>query len=354
MNEFEKVLREEFIERNSRKIKDETLNEYFSSFKRADLMQCVLVPLITDRTDENLELAQKLVKQSKKEIIKYIESHIEYIVKSYIIVFSKKEINALKEILSYEGVYKFYEMPFTLLSIDRVRQSGLVYFEYNKEEDTILFNIQSDIKEKLKEALNNKELIRLNAAYNEVYTMTTKIVDAYGIVELETIHQIFEKLMYEIDYAEFADIITSKTITDHYKIHNYDGKYILGNVEFIDFEVVKDFYSKRTGDYKIFTKDEYDELASETYIEHLKPYEKLIKYLRDNYEGIDEDLEEIKILIIMDYIYTAQKDKKLADKEFLNNIDEVLDVDSAEKNYLLTLVQEIFDVYPKWIKRGNI
>lgn len=354
MNELENVLKKEFIEGNSRKIKDETLIEYLTSFKRDELMQCALVPLITNRTKENLSLAQTLIKQNKEEIIKYIQNNITYIVESYIKVFSKKDIDALKEIIEHKDAYHLYEMPFTLLGVDRIRQSGLVYFEYNKKEDTIEFGIQNDIKEELTKALNNKELIKLNTMYNEVYTFTTQIVDAYGIVELETTHQIFEKLMYQISYDEFSDIITSKTITDEYKIHNYDNKYILSNVEFIDDNDFKDFYFKQTGEYKLFTKEEYKKLSDETYVEDLKPYKKLIKYLCDNYEGIEEDIDDIRFLVIMDYIYTAQVSSEKANKRFFKNIEEFIEADFEDEEEILAMIQDIFSEYPKWIKRGEI
>ena len=46
--------------------------------------------------------------------------------------------------------------------------------------------------------------------------------------------------------------------------------------------------------------------------------------------------------------------KDVAKDNFINNIQEILEADDKTLNELLTLIDNIFKEYPKWIKRGNI
>ena len=70
--------------------------------------------------------------------------------------------------------------------------------------------------------------------------------------------------------------------------------------------------------------------------------------------AIEKDIKLIKDFIVNDYISSAQVFKDVAKDNFINNIQEILEADDKTLKELLTLIDNIFKEYPKWIKRGNI
>ena len=82
--------------------------------------------------------------------------------------------------------------------------------------------------------------------------------------------------------------------------------------------------------------------------------DKLINWLDDMFEGIKEDSEFLDSFIISDYIFSAQRSLEVAERNFRNNIDEVIELDPIEKNVMANILKDIYSEYPKWNKRGNI
>jgi hypothetical protein len=54
------------------------------------------------------------------------------------------------------------------------------------------------------------------------------------------------------------------------------------------------------------------------------------------------------------YVCFAQTSLKDANNAFKNKIVKILEVDDKILEELLKLIKDIFNEYPKWIKRGNI
>ena len=70
---------------------------------------------------------------------------------------------------------------------------------------------------------------------------------------------------------------------------------------------------------------------------------------------MDEDaFELIKHFLILDYIYSAQFSLKAASKNYNSHFGEFLDCDTMERKKIENMIKNIFNEYPKWIKRGNI
>lgn len=354
MDQIEEVLKQEYLERNNSKIKGETLDDYFSTYKRSQLMQCALIPFLIEHSEQDIYNAHLVAKKTKKDVIEYVKENLEHIVNSYLKIFSQPEIKQLNKILKENKTYKVYEMPFTLSFINNIKMICMAKMEYNKPNNTITTYIPEEIKTIMLKGLKDKKLMKTNQRYHEIYSTCIEIIDTYGIIELSALHQIFEKEVYKIDIEELQNIITSKSLLDDFSIHKVNDKYIICNVDFIELKTALDFYRKQTGEYKIFTKKEYHQIYEGKFIETLKPYKELVKYLCDNYEGIEEEMEYIKEFIILDYMFTSQISPNKADEDFINKITDILETDKKENEKIKTMMHNIFAEYPKWLKRGNI
>ena len=61
------------------------------------------------------------------------------------------------------------------------------------------------------------------------------------------------------------------------------------------------------------------------------------------------------MLIVADFVDTAQIDTEEAEENFYNNIDEdFVDLTDEMKEKILGYLWDIYKCYPKWAKRGNI
>ena len=136
--------------------------------------------------------------------------------------------------------------------------------------------------------------------------------------------------------------------------YQYDDEILLCNLEFYDEDKAIDFYENQKKDYKKYSKEDYKKISSCQYVEGLKSYKKFINYLCTNYEGIAEDINYINEFIIDDYISFAQISLTDADYAFRNNIVRMFEVDNEDVEILLKLMKDIFNEYPKWIKRGHV
>ena len=131
-----------------------------------------------------------------------------------------------------------------------------------------------------------------------------------------------------------------------------DDEILVCGIEFDEENLALDFYSKMQGNYKKFTKKEYEMFCNDTYIETLNSYKELVKYLEYNYDI--EDISVIKDLLILDYVEVSQLDSLKANNSLEEHIKEFFEVDKLQLGIISSMIKNIYDEYPKWIKKGDI
>ena len=145
--------------------------------------------------------------------------------------------------------------------------------------------------------------------------------------------------------------ITLLAISSSFNICESDDEYLIYNLNFESPESAIDFYKKQIGDYKIYSVEELNE---DDHVYDTDSYEKLERYILDNFDISDSDMDEFDNLIVIDYIYAAQTSIKEADSHYDQNINVILNINEKQKEIIRNLIRNIFDEYPKWIKKGNI
>lgn len=131
-----------------------------------------------------------------------------------------------------------------------------------------------------------------------------------------------------------------------------DGEILVCGIEFDEENLALDFYSKMQGNYKKFTKKEYEMFYNDTYIETLNSYKELVKYLEYNYDI--EDISVIKDLLILDYVEVSQLDSLKANNNLEEHIKEFFEVDKLQLGIISSMIKNVYAEYPKWIKKGDI
>lgn len=342
---------------NNHKIKEtDNLNDYLSDFKNYDLTCFALLQVWVNNNYKDLFKIRNLENRPKKYILDYINSNLKDILEAYIQVINEDDISYLKKLVSYNGSVKYTidDFNMSLHFILLLKNFLLAKVYYNKKENIIHFYMPKEFVDIFKVALNDKDLISINKRNNKIVGYIEGILEAYGIISLSKLHEIFQKQMFKISIDELNKVISANAMIDgQFHIYRYNDDTLVGGVEFDEEDEALIFYENLKGKYHVFSKDEYNDLKECLYIKKLDSYKIFVKYLLNNYDGIYQDLDDIYMFLISDYTTTAQFSTRDADRDFINKLSKMFETTPEEKNTMLKMMHDIFKEYPKWNKRGN-
>ncbi len=345
-----------FTENNHKIVKDESLEDYLKSFKNYELTRLAISHVWIDDNYKDLYKIHNLNNKAKKYIIDYITSNLKSVLEAYLKILDANTYNYLKKFISKNGNVKYavedFKLPLHFILF--LKNFVFAKVHYNKKENYIHIYTPKEIVEILKNAFNDKDIISINKRNNEIADYTKGILEAYGIIPLMKLHEIFEKQMFEIDINELNKVLGAVALIDEkIKLHNYNDDMLVCDIEFDDEDEAIYFYENMKGEYLLYKKEEFEQFRKLEYVKNLNSYKRLERYLINKYDDIEYALDNIYILVILEYITVAQSSVELADKQFMKQIEDILEVTTAEKNRMLLMMKDIFREYPKWKKRGN-
>lgn len=354
MVDIEKIIKDEFLNINNKKVKNEDVYEYLTSLKNEELTRLAITQVFVDRDFINLFKVKNLNNRPKKFIIEYVIKNLDKILKSYIKIIKDVELEQLKLVMNNNGKKIYIDKnPVSIHFINFLKTFSLAKVEYNKKDDSIKIFIPDEFIKIFKSILNNKKILEINKYNNKIFDYCETVINTYGIVTLGKLHEIFESQMFKIDIDELNHVIESKAFFEEINIYLYNGEKLICNLEFYDEDFTLDFYDGQKIEYRKFSKEEYKLISDGNYVDKLKSYKKFVNYLCNNYIGINRDIEYIKEFIVNDYIYSAQINVLEADNNFIKKIHDFIEMDEQILNELLVLIRNIYKEYPKWSKRGN-
>ena len=355
MLNIEKDLKDEFLNYNNKKIKEENVKEYLNSLKNEELTRFAIVQVLVDCDYSNLFKVKGLNNRPKKYIIEYIIQNLNNILGSYIKIIKTNELEQLKFIIKNNNKeIKYENYLVTLHFINILKQYSLAKVEYNQKKDTIKIYMPKEYIKIFNKALKNEKILEENKYNNYVFEYVGNVVNTYGIVTLKKLHELFCIQMFKIEDSELQHIIAAFTFCNEVYMYDYEEDILVCGLEFFDEDDAIEFYSKQKMSYKKYSKDAYKKISNFEYLDNLKSYKKFINHLCRYYDGISNDLEFIREFIVINYISMAQLSIEKADDSFRTNIIQIFEADNYEIENLLKLVKNIFMEYPKWLKRGNI
>lgn len=351
MFEIQEIIQDELLNLGNKKVKEENINEFLKGFSKEELTRFAITQVMIDEDFLNLYKVHNLNHKPKKIIIKYILDNLEDILRAYIKIMDTNILNAFKIIIKNNGKEINEDNSISLKSIYFIKQFSIAKVEYNKKQNYVKFFMPKEYIEIFNKALIDKELLEENQYFDEVFNYSKNVINTYGIITTDKLHELFVSQMYDIDIDELMHIVAAKAFYEDIEI--FEEENLLCSIEFIDIDYAIDFYENQKGKYKIFDKEDYQAISDGTYVEKLKSYKDLVNYLCRNYQGIYNDIDFIRDFIVNDFIATAQIDLKEAKVNFKHNITDIIDADSKEIKKLLELTEKVYQEYPKWKKRGN-
>ena len=225
---------------------------------------------------------------------------------------------------------------------------------YDKKKDLIIINIQKNIGVIINKILKSKSFIKEHKNILNFEKNIEAMLDVYGIIEEDSLYNIYTKVFEDIDKKEFNKYLINLNLKECplciVSLNDTNYISILGSDE----DEAEEYLNNQTEDYKIYPKEFYINVVNRDYLKSLKFYENLYEYLLKYY---DLDLnEEGKIfeLIICDYLYQVQESKSKAKEAILKNLDKYFNINSKQKNEIINYLNRIYYDYPKWRKKGNI
>ncbi len=352
IDELDSAIFNSILERDNHKvIRGESLSKYLESFKNQDLEKLLLVGLLVSNIAPNLK------SKTKKDIIKQIKGNLKEIVESYIKISEPIFLKEFKKIVSKGGYIKSYVSDFDINFgfILYVKQFSLAKVYYDKEKQTIEVYIPKGFVDVIKSALNNKKIKDYNKDYNNIISHVDAVTDTYGVITLDKLHDIINEQIKEVDRDTLTEMLLNSNVTDKpFSYEQYENTDLIYSLSFDNVKDAYEFYKKTSGEYFDFRKYEFEEINSGKYLDHLKSYKEFVDYLIDNYYDFEDEMEDIKLLIVKDFLYFAQMDLNNGIKIFIDKMDRTFEIIGSDKKKLKLLAKNIFNEYPKWIKHGNI
>ena len=355
MDKSDELLKKDILTKNNKKVKEQTLKRYLKSFDLDELIRFLTPKVFVDEETGNISDMEMININSKKNLINYITNNLEDILKCFIEKTRTEEVNQLKFILENNNKdLLFDECPLSLNFINDLKILCFTKVYYNNKKDLIKFFMPIEFIEIFNKILKDKEVLEKNKYYNDIYDYTESIINTYGIITLTKLLELFEKQMFKIEEEKLINIVNLSLSYDKLIFHPSEEDVLVCNLEFSNEDAAEEFYKDQTEDYKVYSKEEYKKISSYDYLYKLKSYNELKNYFSNNYKTIEIDFEKFKKSIVTNYINIAQVSIDSANEFFKIHIKYFIEVDNEKEDYILKLVNDIFENYPKWRKRGNV
>lgn len=207
--------------------------------------------------------------------------------------------------------------------------------------------VQNIIREK--DFLNKREYI------SSIYNYTTMILKAYGVLSVDKLHEIMNLVFIEIDQEELITILRMVVLL-HNNIHLFENEEIclITDTSFENEDKAYTFYcSLDEGDYKIFTKEEYEELEDGIYHQKFEVYDELIEYLNIDMDLDSEELVSFEHWFILDYLNSYQQDIDQANKNLMINLNKTFpNLKIQDKAIIKRKLSNLGKLYPIYNLKG--
>lgn len=356
--DFRKIIFNEMVKEYNKKYKECTsLKEYLNkNYTKDELLSLVIMSALLDK-EEKLHEILSLKGKGKDKLIDFVVDDLPSIIKNNLLLTEEYDVEFLNNILK-EGspvVINAEELPLTF--INNLGHHKLVHFCYDEKAGLININIQKDIADEIKKILNNKSFTKEHKKIINFEDNIEMLLEIYGIIDNNRLYKMYNETFEKMDYKLFDDLLTYVVMKDNsisYKKINNTEYTISIDLEDEKLDKLLDYINNNEGDYKTYPKEFYISVMNREYLKSLKSYQLLYDYfLRDYDLDLDKDTDVFE-LVVVDYIYQMQISREQAKENILKNLDHFFDINSKEKNIIISYLNKIYYEYPKWCKKGNI
>lgn len=356
MNDTVKLITIAILENmNNKIIKEETIDEFLNRYKKDEILRSMLAYHLTNNLLGKIIVLETT---TKKEVIKYAHNNLENIYSGLFEIMNEEYFYFFNDLIKNKGYIKINinKLYFPIGFILFINRNLLASVKYHKKEEVVEIFINKEILNIIRKIISNKHIKQENEKNNKVRYNLHAILNTYGVIDLDNLHDIYNK--------KFAKISKNKLLTkiELYRIIDEDirlfgdgNMYLIGNISFKeDDDAFSFYYGCEKKEYKIFSnKEDYYRISEGGYLDELKELDEIVDILYD-YEEIDEnEISDFIEMIVLDYISMNQTEPETADKNLTHNLEKAF-------NYLLLkdkikikkLIKEISNQYPSWHLKG--
>ena len=334
--------------------------DYYNSYKKEQLIRLFKLYALAEDNNKELNKAIILSDKNKKEVIEEFKKNRKKLYNNIIKCSDESTIYQLeyylkkykKEILEIEED----KLTLSLYFIDFLHANCLAKVNYSKSKRIITFYTPKEILKELENIIKNKKIKKIIKDNTKARNNIRSLLSPYGIISLKDLITIYEKIYHKIKEDDLIEIIIKNTVVDDDLVLSLvEDDYLIYTPVFENEEEALTFYNSldKKLDYKIFNKKEYEELREGSYHTNYKEYQDIINYLETKTNLDENEIMEFDEDIILDYLYSSQKDEKTAKKNLKNNMPKIYGkLKSKDKTYITKQLEELSKYFPKFNYKG--
>ena len=344
---------------NDEIVKNETLESYYRSFSEKDLKEFLKIYLLIRDDVTLLNEIPFYEENCKEEMVSYLLEHYEKIYETLLVTMNDSMIEQWNLLMKQKGDYQVYlkedSLQYSISFVINLQKFKLGKVHYQKEKEILEILIPKDLLNLVKKILHQQTFSNQRREINQISVYVKEILMAYGVLSLEKLTEIMNQVFLKIKKEKLIHILRKIAIVSS-DLHVFeDGETVLiGNVSFEDEEEVYTFYeSTKEKNYKIFTKEEYEELFDGVYHQKFQAYEELIFYLY-NHLGFDEEtVNYFEQWFILDYLNSSQEDEEVANYNLMVNLKKDLkELRIEDKAFIKKKLKTLAALYPSYVLKG--
>lgn len=328
-------------------IKEMSAKEFYNSLDKNSLNNIIVTYYILSNNEEDLKDFISY-KPKKSEMIDFICENLKEIIKSCLINFELDTCNEILSIASKKGIRKFDDGNFKpLLSIVDLK---LGCVKYDKKTKKMLVFIPEEIRKSIIRIFKDDNIIECIKENDNLGNIILGIMSTYGVIELNRLGELLE-----IDSNYLLEYILRRKVSNEIcEICYNNGNILIGSIGLnekfmLDLNEMHKKYNIRK-----YSLDDYKKIECGEYLESLKSYKKLVKYLKDEYRFSNPDLVMFRDLVVLNFINNTEEKEFDATEALYRDLDDFIEKDEVEYKKIEKMVKDIYKEYPKWEKFGNI
>ncbi len=328
-------------------IKEMSAKEFYNSLDKNSLNNIIVTYYILSNNEEDLKDFISY-KPKKSEMIDFICENLKEIIKSCLINCELDTCNEILFIASKKGIRKFDDGNFKpLLSIVDLK---LGCVKYDKKTKKMLVFIPEEIRKNIIRIFKDDNIIECIKENDNLGNIILGIMSTYGVIELNRLGELLE-----IDGNYLLEYILRRKVSNEIcEICYNNGNILIGSIGLnekfmLDLNEMHKKYNIRK-----YSLDDYKKIECGEYLESLKSYKKLVKYLKDEYRFSNPDLVMFRDLVVLNFINNIEEKEFNATEALYRDLDDFIKKDEVEYKKIEKMVKDIYKEYPKWEKFGNI
>lgn len=361
MNNMEKAILEVFCSRFKDKIGEGiSYDEYISSFTKEQLESLLRINAVMEDNSEKFAHVLSVSIHKKNDVIEELKQNIREVYTNIVKNINEEVIQQLelyiKEYANNILEIDLSKMRYSLHFIELLSSNCMAKVKYLKKENKLYLYTPVEIRNILKTIIKDRG-VRKSCKENSMYKKNLhNLIATYGIIPLEKLNEIYNKIYGKVDQDSLIHRILINSIFDEdiRLVHAEDG-YIAYGIGFENGDNALEFFYSLEDDmeYKIYKKEEYQEIGDGTYHCNFKEFDDLYDFLEMNFNMSEDEIYDFDDMFILDYVFSYQLDANVAKKNLSNNLEhQFMMLNISDKAYISRLILAIARNYPNFNYKG--